>query len=155
VESREDGVEKVDRFGVDGVMIGRGVFHDPWIFSSKYQVSSIKQNTEDGDRGTVLVRPGSPQVGIRQDGETSPPPSPKRRGSAHTKHERLETLRLHLDLWEQAYGKNRGFAPMKRFIKVYVNGFKGAARLRDEMMGMKTIDEIRGEINRLGVKSKE
>ena len=33
VLSYRDGLEKIDRFGVDGVMIGRGIFKDPFLFN--------------------------------------------------------------------------------------------------------------------------
>lgn len=33
VESRQQGIELTERFGLDGIMIGRGVFHDPFVFS--------------------------------------------------------------------------------------------------------------------------
>lgn len=32
VLSRRQGVELADRYGLDGIMIGRGVFHDPFVF---------------------------------------------------------------------------------------------------------------------------
>jgi tRNA-dihydrouridine synthase len=32
VVSYQDGLDKVDQFGVDGVMVGRGIFHNPWLF---------------------------------------------------------------------------------------------------------------------------
>ncbi len=32
VLSYEDGLDKIARYGVDGVMIGRGIFKNPWIF---------------------------------------------------------------------------------------------------------------------------
>jgi nifR3 family TIM-barrel protein len=35
VKSMKDGQEKADKYGCDGVMIGRGVFGNPWFFSSK------------------------------------------------------------------------------------------------------------------------
>lgn len=38
VMSRGEAIEKVDKYGVDGVMIGRGIFSNPWLFG------------EDGDR---------------------------------------------------------------------------------------------------------
>ncbi len=34
VENRQDGLEKVRKYGVDGIMIGRGVFKDPFVFST-------------------------------------------------------------------------------------------------------------------------
>jgi len=32
VLSLDDAYSKVDQYGVDGVMIGRGIFHNPWLF---------------------------------------------------------------------------------------------------------------------------
>ena len=34
VMSYSEGLEKVEKYGVDGVMIGRGIFQNPWFFSS-------------------------------------------------------------------------------------------------------------------------
>lgn len=34
VESYGQGVEYAKRYGVDGIMIARGIFHNPWVFSS-------------------------------------------------------------------------------------------------------------------------
>jgi len=33
VYSIDEGLQKVKEFGVDGVMIGRGIFHNPWFFN--------------------------------------------------------------------------------------------------------------------------
>ena len=33
VSSREAGVELAERHGLDGIMIGRGIFHDPFVFA--------------------------------------------------------------------------------------------------------------------------
>ncbi len=44
--SREHGQELIDCYGLDGVMIGRGVFHDPFVFSD----SSPWEGMEASDR---------------------------------------------------------------------------------------------------------
>jgi len=36
VLSREDALDKVAHYGVDGIMIGRGIFHDPWVFNREH-----------------------------------------------------------------------------------------------------------------------
>lgn len=36
VLSREDALQKVSDYGVDGIMIGRGIFHDPWLFNKDH-----------------------------------------------------------------------------------------------------------------------
>lgn len=35
VENREQGLELAKQYGLDGVMIGRGIFHDPYAFAEK------------------------------------------------------------------------------------------------------------------------
>lgn len=37
VESRAHGLELAEKYGLDGIMIGRGVFHDPFAFAAKSQ----------------------------------------------------------------------------------------------------------------------
>ena len=34
VSSYQDGLDKVETYGVDGVMVGRGIFANPWIFAA-------------------------------------------------------------------------------------------------------------------------
>ena len=41
VESRRQGLELADRHGLDGIMIGRGVFHDPFVFAESSQWEDI------------------------------------------------------------------------------------------------------------------
>lgn len=42
VKSRADAIEKVGQTGVDGVMIGRGIFSNPWIFNTKVKPEEIE-----------------------------------------------------------------------------------------------------------------
>ncbi|HBI51044.1 MAG TPA: dihydrouridine synthase [Candidatus Moranbacteria bacterium] len=41
VESLEDGNKKAKKSGVDGVMVGRGIFGNPWFFNSKIKIENI------------------------------------------------------------------------------------------------------------------
>ena len=43
VSSLKDGLEKVKMSGVDGVMVGRGVFGDPWFFNKKQREIPIEE----------------------------------------------------------------------------------------------------------------
>jgi len=37
VTSFEDGLQKTEKYGVDGIMIGRGIFSNPWFFNKNVQ----------------------------------------------------------------------------------------------------------------------
>ncbi len=40
VASHQEGIEKAERYGLDGIMIGRGIFHNPWIFNPSVNPAS-------------------------------------------------------------------------------------------------------------------
>jgi tRNA-dihydrouridine synthase len=107
VRDREHGLELVKEYGVDGVMIGRGIFTDPFAFA--------KEKRE------------------------------------HSREELLGLLHLQLDLFDK-YNEElepRKFDPLKRFFKIYVRGFEGAAELRDELMHTKNTQEVRAVLSRV------
>lgn len=41
IKSREEGLEKVKEYGVDGIMIGRGIFENLWVFNKDITVQSL------------------------------------------------------------------------------------------------------------------
>ena len=41
IQSMQDGQEKVEQYGVDGIMIGRGIFKNPWVFNPNSNESEI------------------------------------------------------------------------------------------------------------------
>lgn len=86
------------QYGVDGVMIGRGIFHDPWFFNS----------------------------------------SPKN----PTTEEKLEQLIQHTRLFEKNWAGIKNFNILKRFYKIYANGFEGAAQLRAKLMDANSYDDV-------------
>lgn len=43
VESRQQGIDLAKQYNLDGIMIGRGVFHDPFVFSSDSQWSQVSE----------------------------------------------------------------------------------------------------------------
>lgn len=102
VRSRADGLAKVGDYGVEGIMIGRGVFDNPWIFSP----------------------------------EDHHP----------TRKELFSLLLFHLDLFEKEWQNHKPFMVMKKYFKIYVRDFKGAAELRNKLMAAKNVDEVRQSI---------
>lgn len=90
VNSRAVGNELAAKSGVDGVMIGRGIFSDIFVFDQSRE--------------------------------------------AHSVADRLELLQYHLDLHQQQWSSVKRFEPLRKFFKIYVSGFDGAAKLRAELM---------------------
>jgi tRNA-dihydrouridine synthase len=41
VQSLEDGLQKAKQSGVDGVMVGRGIFGNPWFFNPKIKIENL------------------------------------------------------------------------------------------------------------------
>ena len=35
IMSRQEGIERAQQYGIDGIMVGRGIFYNPWFFSAK------------------------------------------------------------------------------------------------------------------------
>jgi tRNA-dihydrouridine synthase len=98
VQDRTHGRELAAANGLDGIMIGRGIFHDPFAFADQAPVQT-------------------PQA-------------------------MLEILLRHVALYE-AWGSTKPFQILKKFFKIYVAGWPGAAELRARLMDARTPDEVR------------
>ncbi len=98
VFSYEKGIQRMEETGVDGVMIGRGIFQNPWFFQpEKHEI---------------------------------------------TKEDRIEKLLQHTRLFEQTWSGKKNFNILKRFYKIYLNSFPGAAKLRADLMEVKNYEEV-------------
>lgn len=98
VFSYNQGLERIQETGVNGVMIGRGIFQNPWFYN-----------------------PDKTEI---------------------TKEERFEKLVEHTRLFEQTWGGIKNFNILKRFYKIYLNSFPGAAKLRADLMEVKDYEEV-------------
>lgn len=97
VLDRVDGFKKYKQTGCDGIMIGKGVFNNLWVFGSE---------------------------------------------KARLKDERMEVLIRHVGLFEKTWGNAKNFNTMKKFFKVYANGFEGAIELRLSLMQTKSPRDV-------------
>ncbi|HAG16797.1 MAG TPA: dihydrouridine synthase [Bacteroidales bacterium] len=59
-----------------------------------------------------------------------------------TIEEKLDTLLLHSRLYVQTWGQDRNFQVLKRFFKIYINDFEGAAALRAHLMESNSLEEV-------------
>lgn len=158
IRDRAHGLEMYEQYGVDGIMIGRGVFQNPYCFndiesraaiSSRQTVSRRDKLSPDSLRlaGRPLVERSS--VGLESADNLS--------GFADTawskitsRDDNFKLLRLHLDEFDKYQDMmGRPFETLKRFFKIYIRDFDGAAELRDQLMQTKSTDEVRTIIDEL------
>jgi tRNA-dihydrouridine synthase len=93
VNSRAQAEELAVKYQLDGIMVGRGIFHNPFVFA------------KDSPWGS------------------------------YTKEQKLELFRKHIKLFDQTWQKGEyRFDALKKFCKVYINGFDGASELRADFM---------------------
>jgi nifR3 family TIM-barrel protein len=98
VYSYSDGLKRIGETNADGVMIGRGIFQNPWFFSPEKDEISAQ--------------------------------------------ERIQKLLEHTQLFEKTWGGIKNFNILKRFYKIYLNSFPGAARLRAALMEAKDYGDV-------------
>ena len=150
IRNRAHGLELVEKYGVDGVMIGRGIFANPFAFAASAERvageseqqegiadnSSPLLNRSDRTRETAQLR--EPSEGLANDASGVDE-------EANTKiNKRLDLLKLQLDLYDQYSAQTgRPFETLKRFFKIYIRDFAGASELRDQLMHTKSTDEVR------------
>ena len=139
IEDRAQGEALAAKYGVDGIMIGRGIFHNPFAFA-------ITTNPQGSDervtRGGAAPTEPSKASEVGADRATGPADNVDR------KEQLLSLLKLQLDLHDEYHKiQRRNFDPLKRFFKIYVRDFEGAAELRDKLMHTKSTSEVRALIN--------
>ncbi|MBI4600302.1 tRNA-dihydrouridine synthase, partial [Candidatus Uhrbacteria bacterium] len=121
VKNVTEACEKVTKYGCDGVMLGRAIFGNPWLFAR------IGRNASSG------LRPDSPRFsrGI--------PPVP-------SLEEKLGVMLEHTALFEKLFAGIKNFDIMKKHYKAYVSGFDGAKELRGQLMNCKNAEEVKNVV---------
>ncbi len=126
VLSMADAKQKAEEFGVDGVMIGRALFGNPWFFNP---------NTQLPTRLTAL-----PTHGVNRETLITKDTS-NNEMSYVTLKERLEVMIEHSKLFEELLSF-KNFSVMKKHYKAYVNGFPDASHLRSALMQCNDSKEV-------------
>lgn len=116
VLTKKQGKELVKKYGLDGIMIGRGVFQNPYVFNEKVDYS------------------------------------------AQTKEERIQLLSKHISLFKKTWvnthplsekGYLKSYPPLKRYFKIYIQGFDGASDLREKLMLTQNLEEAEAVLRTL------
>jgi len=138
IENREHGLDIANKYpGIDGIMIGRGVFHDPFCFRMEeplvVELSATSAARVSTDADSIETRCEAVTDG-----------SVGEKATAAKQQELIDLLHYHLDLfdkWRPQLG--RPYETLKRFFKIYIRDFDGAKEMRDQLMHTKTTDEAR------------
>ncbi len=142
VESWQQGIELAQNYGLDGIMIGRGIFHDPFVFAMADTTHSAHFEFFSSD-----ARRCKPDTAY----SASQKENPNCRGAhdvrnpwgAKTKVERVELYRRHVQLFAQTWQHGeRNIKTLNKFCKVYISDFDGAKELREKLMAASSADEL-------------
>ncbi len=143
VASREQGEALAQKYGLDGIMIGRGIFHDPLVFAQK-----TKSQTTQEDHLRVKPLDENNNADYLWGNVSS--------------EEKIATHRHHIAFWEDCPSKNktslyrqhvelfantwqhseRPIQTLYKFCKMYIQGFDGAKELREKLMNATSTDEL-------------
>jgi len=124
----EQGRALAKETGCDGIMIGRGIFGNPWLFGSRTNSKFsqvLGRGRTRGQTSSKILISHTPSV-----------------------QEKLKVMLEHTKLYEKILGKVKNFAVMKKHYKAYVNGFPacagrdGAKELRVKLMETKSAKEV-------------
>jgi nifR3 family TIM-barrel protein len=131
VKDVEDGKKKARETGCDGIMVGRAIFGNPWLFKN-LRTEHTSKSTNIFLVKNFSARPSRPAQVFSQ--------------YVPSLQEKLKVLIEHAKLFEKLLTSHKSFAVMKKHFKAYVNGFDGAKELRVELMETKNAKEVEAVI---------
>lgn len=128
------GKKLANETGADGIMIGRAVFGNPWIFDRNRNMenkNSIFKKIVVRTR-QLFGKKDKYWLEMKNDIPTN---------------EKLRVLVEHAELFEKKLGDIKSFAIMKKHFKAYVNGFSGSKELRMELMLANSAQDVSKIVN--------
>jgi len=128
----EDAEKKIKETGCDGVMLGRAIFGNPFLFAPR-QEASLKKH-ENFLLKIFSVRRRHSSQGFSQELLVST-------------RKKLKVMVEHTKLFEKMLGKHKNFAIMKKHYKAYCNGFDGAKELRVKLMEAADARQVENIVN--------
>jgi len=141
--------------GCDGIMIGRAIFGNPWLFADlksgslrSAEIAPAKSLAQDGrsEQSNFLARKYAWFLRVLFRSEEDAHDAHKywlKVKSPVVVRQRLEVLIEHTNLFMKLLGDIKNFAIMKKHYKAYVNGFDGAKELRMKLMDAQNEREVK------------
>lgn len=166
VRSVTEARHKAEQYDIDGVMIGRGIFGNPWLFANLFHESRSRQiehpplilpNNKDGhlSNGSVGNSAVSQSRNRPSESECDTNHDICKISGGHipSTKEKLLVCLEHVKLFSDMYrpgptndqlfaGHTKSFHIMKKHFKAYVNDFPDASDLRSKLMATETAEEV-------------
>ena len=129
VKDLQDAKAKAEKYGCDGIMIGRGIFGNPWFFNSvDANFSPLRPSPSEWDPRGQKISINSVSI-----------------------QDKLEALIEHTEIFDKELRepKHKNFDVMKKHFKSYVNGFPacagrdGAKELRIKLMETENAKQVK------------
>lgn len=148
--------ELAEQTGADGIMLGRAIFGNPWLFANLAQVKLDCQIERPVPISPVLKRQDKNNLqNIENITSQSRNSAERSECDAENKsreigtglyiptiEEKLNVLVEHTKLFDEILGGVKNFSVMKKHFKSYVNGFDGAQELRQKLMETENHKEV-------------
>ncbi len=122
IKNLKQGRTQALKTGCDGIMIGRAIFGNPWLFSELSGKKSIFNKKQTEKKNIFLTKK---EISMK-----------------------LKVLIEHTELFQKILGRYKNFSIMKKHYKAYVNGFDGAKELRMKLMETQSVQEMKDLINK-------
>jgi tRNA-dihydrouridine synthase len=114
VINRAQGSKLAAQYSLDGIMIGRGIFDDPFAFAAPLCKAQPCIKAE-----------------------------PCNNWGHWSKEAKVALYRRHVELFAKTWKNNeRKVHTLNKFCKIYIQGFDGAKELREQLMAAKSTDEL-------------
>ncbi len=155
VLTKSHGLEIAEKYKLDGIMIGRGVFQDPFVFADKSpwvgygkkertelykkHIELFQQTYEYNTSATYVDEAqGSNEQQASRTQKYDEPAAQTADTAIRHKHQQISGSAT------KQVGVVRSLRTLNKFCKIYINGFDGAKELRESLMKAKTVEELIG-----------
>lgn len=132
IMNAEDAVRKIGN--LDGVMVGRGTFGNPWVMG---EICDALRNRCSSSRCSLLEESPERATSNEQTSNKSPMVVPR------SFEEKIPWILEHCELAVRTKGEKRGMLEMRRHLASYVKGVDGAKEMREKLVRVEKIDEVK------------